>query len=330
LQVFGAAFVGGGTSTSAALITADTTNFDGELSGADTNLQTIADRIDDYDSILNYAGSKTYRPGNVFLVTDAGDEGIWQVNPASGFTSTTWGTDKSNCTRIAVQAVGNLPIGSIIAWQGGYYTNGSNAGFTNVLGNTVANANAYLNPFGIYVCDGAAVNDAASPIFNAAGRYLPNLTDSRFLMGSTAAGTPGGANSNNHTHSVTSNVSVSNHTLSEENLPAHAHSINHDHASFNSGSEGAHKHAVSTQNVQAGGSYTAMVTNAGTASVTGIGESHLHSVDVPAYSGNSGNGSGTATAISHSVSNPAVTSAVPSDTENRPLYLSTFYVMRIK
>jgi hypothetical protein len=78
LQVFGAAFVGGGTSTSSALITADTTNFDGELSGADSNLQTIADRLDDYDSLLDWGTGKAYRVGNVVRVTAEGFIGEWR------------------------------------------------------------------------------------------------------------------------------------------------------------------------------------------------------------------------------------------------------------
>jgi hypothetical protein len=79
LQVFGAAFVGGGTATSAALITANTTNFDGELSGADSNLQTIADRLDDYDSLLDWGTGKTYRVGNVVRVTTEGFIGEWRA-----------------------------------------------------------------------------------------------------------------------------------------------------------------------------------------------------------------------------------------------------------
>jgi hypothetical protein len=36
-------------------------------------------------------------------------------------------------------------------------------------------------------CDGTAPNDADSPIWNAAGRYLPDLTGDIFLMGAAAA-----------------------------------------------------------------------------------------------------------------------------------------------
>jgi len=45
------------------------------------------------------------------------------------------------------------PVGTIVAWQGGYYTAAANVGFTDVLGNTVANVNTYL-PSSWRVCDG--------------------------------------------------------------------------------------------------------------------------------------------------------------------------------
>ena len=78
LQIFGAQYVSGGTSTAAALITANTTDFDGEFSGAETNVQLCLDRIDDYDSLLDWATTKTYRVGNTVRVTTAGFIGTWR------------------------------------------------------------------------------------------------------------------------------------------------------------------------------------------------------------------------------------------------------------
>lgn len=73
--------------------------------------------------------------------------------------------------------LGSSPIGSIILWVPGYYTSGSNAGMTGVLsGNTVSAANAYLNPMGWYVCNGAQLNIPGNLIFSGAGRYLPSMT----------------------------------------------------------------------------------------------------------------------------------------------------------
>jgi hypothetical protein len=123
---------------------------------------------------------------------------------------------------------GLVPVGTIVAYNPGYYTNSANAGFAAVgpAGNTVAQVNAFLNAKGWYVCDGAAVNNANSPIWNAAGRNLPNLSDQRFLMGSSSAGGAGGSNANrdiSHTHSVTSNVTAAAITLTTANLPVHSH-----------------------------------------------------------------------------------------------------------
>jgi len=112
--------------------------------------------------------------------------------------------DGSAWLSLLTEIYGMAPVGTIIAWIGGYFTNGSNGGYTRVLGsaNTIAGANAYLNTYGWHVCSGAALNDANSPIYNGAGRYLPNLTDDRFIMGDTAAGATGGANYNAHTHNL--------------------------------------------------------------------------------------------------------------------------------
>ena len=105
--------------------------------------------------------------------------------------------------------LGITPIGTIVAYMPGYFTNGANAGFTAV---------ALSIPENWKVCDGSLCNDPNSLIFNGAGRYLPNLTDSRFIMGSTVvlAGLLGG-NVNNQVN------------LSEANLPAHTHTMNHTH-----------------------------------------------------------------------------------------------------
>ena len=89
---------------------------------------------------------------------------------------------------------GVIPVGAVVPYFGGYFTNGANGGFTMVMAaaNTIAAVNTFLNPDGFYVCNGAALNLPASPIFNGAGRYLANITDDRFLMGDTLAGGVGG------------------------------------------------------------------------------------------------------------------------------------------
>lgn len=201
-----------------------------------------------------------------------------------------------------------VPVGSIIAYNPGYYTNGSNAGFT-VIGpstNTIAGIKTYLASDAVnwYVCDGTAPNDVLSPIWNVAGRFVPNLTGDRFLKGSIAVGAIGGQSSV---------------TLATTNLPSHNHTINHDHAAANTGNQSA-SHRHSQQN--AGGGYNGADVNATNFRSVNIGgsgvnssfqdTSHTHSFNMPAYSGSSGNaGSGTSFSIV-------------------PVFLNTVYIIRIK
>lgn len=236
--------------------------------------------------------------------------------------------------RGGVAGPGTIPVGSIFAWVGGYFQNGSNGTFTNVLGNTVANANTYLNTSGIYVCDGAALNDAASPIFNGAGRYLPNLTDSRFLMGSTSAGSIGGSTSvtlaaNNvpqvstsYTPAGTVSVSLSGSAPSLGGTTTFS-STSHIHTLKTSGSDrlvvqgvgtGGTNKQIQTDNAPSSDLYATTNASSDTASVSISGGS---------YSVSSSTFSGTVATIT-------VGSASPTAIENRPLYLSVFYVMRVK
>lgn len=230
------------------------------------------------------------------LPTTAGSAGQATVTDGSGGLSWSYGL---------------VPVGSIIPWIGGYFTNSSNGSFTNVLANTVANVNTLLNSSGYYVCDGSALNLAASSIFNGASRYLPNLTDSRFLMGSTAAGSTGGSNTMAHTHSVTSNVSVSNHS-------DHTHSS----GTFQSAVSYSSSHIRFKVNATTGFTADYKVTATG---ISGSSDSTSVSdaVDVQGDSG------GSNSTLTHSVTNNSVTSGAASNDENRPLYLSVFFIMRV-
>ena len=62
----------------ATAISADTSNFGNELSTSETNVQLALDRLDDYDSLLDWATGKTYRVGNVVRVTAEGFIGEWR------------------------------------------------------------------------------------------------------------------------------------------------------------------------------------------------------------------------------------------------------------
>ncbi|MBU0945501.1 MAG: hypothetical protein KJ804_06650 [Proteobacteria bacterium] len=205
------------------------------------------------------------------------------------------------------------PVGTIVPWIGGYFAGAGNSGFTSVLGNTIAAANTHLNPTGWHVCDGTELNDSFSSIFGAAGRFLPDLTDDRFIMGDTAAGATGGDNAMAHTHSVPSHShsvpshahATAAHTLTLSEMPAHNHIGDFSIKWYATGSGGW----TSRPEVPNSGEYTV---NSGT---TGGGASHNHG-NTEAWSGTSGTWTGT--------------SGDASTMDNRPKFLSCFYIMRVR
>ena len=201
------------------------------------------------------------------------------------------------------------PVGSIIAYVPGYFQKG-NVGFTHqmVSANTVAAVNALLNPSGWYVCNGAALNDADSGIFNGASRYLPNLTSDRFLMGDTVAGVTGGVHINNIAHTHT----TGNFTLTTSHIPSHSHTIAVD-------SGGSHVHNIRVIEVSGGGDlYPLLATGATVLMGTTLGGAHTHTATALSTGGGA----------AHNHGNTG--SAGSSSLENRPPYLSCFYIMRVK
>lgn len=194
-----------------------------------------------------------------------------------------------------------IPVGAIIAFNGGYYTNWTNGGFTSVLGNTVANVNAAVSSSGYRVCDGSALNLPGSPIFNGSGRYLPNLTDSRFLMGSTTAGTAAGTNSASHSHKLAASTFTSGATtLTASQMPVHSHPQN---VSANPGSGGTGVRVDYASNATGASTYAQGISTGN----AGGGGSHTHSITLPTTAG-----TGDASVV-----------------ENRPQFLSCIYIMRV-
>gem|GEM_PF-2506313 len=126
-------------------------------------------------------------------------------------------TDKSLLSKSEIKSelLDLIPVGTIISHMPGYFTDGANGGF-----NAVAMSLSEI----WQLCDGSLYQDEDSPIFNGEGRYLPNISDSRFIMGSSVAnaGVVGGANSV---------------TLTTTELPAHTHGF-----SLSAGAAGDHQH----------------------------------------------------------------------------------------
>jgi len=187
------------------------------------------------DAEINLRDCVTFRPENTAalpVITMLGDEDTGFFRPIADelaitlggteevrFNGTGMGIKKDSPTE-ALDVTGNIacsgdiqggvPVGSIIAWLPGYFANGSNGTYTGV---------SITLPDYWKECDGSAVDDADSPIFNGAGRYLPNLTDDRFLMGDVS-GSAGGIGGDNDGHYHSDSLSTS----SDE----HYHMLAHD------------------------------------------------------------------------------------------------------
>lgn len=138
-------------------------------------------------------------------------------------------------------------------------------------------------PTGWLLCDGGAVSASYTELRALVGTTTPDLKG-RFLYGKTASGT-----------GSTLLGTGGSLTISSANLPTHQHTIDHDHASFNTATGGAHQHGVpfsvallqNSQDNTAAQPDGAGVDYYNTKSGDG---GHAHAIDVPAFTGNSGNG----------------------------------------
>lgn len=235
------------------------------------------------------------------------------------------------------------PIGSIIAYNPGYYTNTTNGGFTFVgpTANTVAAVNAYL-PAQWRVCDGTALNDSGSPIWVGANRYLPNLTDSRFLMGSTVAGTVGGAASTvlttanlpSHTHNNTlSNATVASST--------HTHDMKHTHqVAYNDAGQIRMNTARSITSDLWTSTGSAIFFSGQTATTgsgnylgpntTTTGSSYYTSKALDNGSVDKNDTGAPSATTTVTITNVSAGSASPTAVDILPTYLTAFYIVRVK
>lgn len=194
-------------------------------------------------------------------------------------------SDSTNWEPVPSAGRGSVPLGSIIAVVPDY-------------ANVSIPTSGSISVDGFQLCDGAAVNvDAVIGVGTNLGTDMPNLTDGRFLRGSSASGTTGGS---------------ATKTLSESNMPSHNHSINHDHPS-----SGSHSHNINgfrESKQPAGGFAQAFISsNDDTGSQpTRTLTAASNSVNISNFTGTSGSkGSGTAFNI-------------------EPAYLNVIYLMRVK
>jgi len=222
------------------------------------------------------------------------------------------------------------PVGTIVAYAPGYFAAGANGGGWTVIGpatNTVAGVKTFLAGTGWTVCDGTAPNDATSPIFNSAARFLPDLTGAIFIMGNTVAGAVGGNAGNqftltatqlpSHNHAVTGAVTAGNapHT--------HAETLTTGNSAVLDVTEGSGGNLIRSFPITYAPGGTAVVVAARVPSGTVlVAEAHAHPVG----------GAITAATAPHTHADTFATSPAGTGTAFSilPQYLAAFYIMRIK
>ena len=224
---------------------------------------------------------------------------------------------------------GIVPIGAVIA------LNPSLTGAYTTSSTTTADSNGWV------LVEGQTINDATSPMD---GVTLPDLTDARFLRGSTSSGSTGG--SETFTLAET-NLPAHVHSIAHTHTMAHTHSIDHDHGAVTS-SEDSHYHltfrdtsssgTITSANYAAseftgsGGGLVNAYDIRGDGSAPNVGRTstynHTHSVDLPSYSGTSGASSAASTGAASTGNSGSVGSTTA--VTHIPKYLNVVYVMRIK
>jgi hypothetical protein len=219
----------------------------------------------------------------------------------------------TSADKTKLDGIAGVPLGAIIPIRQG------------LTGAYPIPASGAVDANGFMYCDGAAI-----PSGNAVSGNTPNLTDGRFLRGSTSAGATGGSatftlatdNLPSHTHTgttasdgahihtaSTSSAGAHTHTGTANSAGAHTHSVRQDEGTStipnnsninlrlvnsSTGSAGAHTHTLS---IDSGGAHTHPVT-------VDSGGAHTHTFTTGA--------TGSGTAVSHI-----------------PIYFDVVYLMRV-
>ena len=210
---------------------------------------------------------------------------------------------------------GIVPIGAVLPLMANL------TGITDVTATTAADANGFV------VCGGQTISDATSPMD---GVTIPNINNNVFLMGNAPSGTTGGANS---------------YTLSTSQLPSHTHgsgsyttslsgtfaSTSHSHntsghariyVNTDSNLINIAKSTVSAWNATESWTFSSSIgTGTGNINITGS------AATIGATTSTSGSAS---LSGSNSVTGNSSSTGSGSSIENRPSYISTKFIIRIR
>jgi hypothetical protein len=251
---------------------------------------------------------------------DFGGDGPSAGETWSSYTSWKWKLLKHRDGRtLNTTTNGIVPIGSVIA---------------------IANVAVWSLPAagqikdGFALCNGQTVPAGAHPLLTGT---LPDLSDERFIQGSTASGTTGGANTKTLT---TTELPAHTHTMTHTHGMSHTHTINHDHGSerFWTSGVGNHTHAQYVlANENTGGPYNSRKDYDADFNgmfayyqlETGANGAHDHYVDVN-LSNFAGTSGGSSISDTGAASNSTTSSTgTGSAFDIRPKYFNVVYVMRV-
>jgi hypothetical protein len=218
--------------------------------------------------------------------------------------------------------LGTVPLGSVVA---------------------IANVQAWALPTADQVKDGwalcngntfASLGVAGINYHNAFTGNRPVLNDSRFLMGSTTVSSIGGQNSTNLVANNIPQISASYTPTGTTNI-GHSHSLSATNVALASGSaasDGAHNHYPKGSGGTGGDDIyrhggTTTIVNVTTPTTTD--GAHTHTVTGTTNIAHSHTLETTNIALAGTPATITVGAASPTAVENRPLYLSVIYVMRV-
>jgi microcystin-dependent protein len=197
------------------------------------------------------------------------------------------GITSSVQTQINSAAGATAPTGSIILWTTG--TAPSNWLLCN---GAAVSRTTYANLWNVLRAGGST-----SPYGNGDGSTTFNLPN---LVGRVPFGADGNQDEFNFLGETGGTKTL---TIAIANLPVHNHSIDHNHAAFDTSSGGSHTHTYTdrgntstTFSYGSGLGQLSLAENtSGSYTTSSSGSSHSHEINVPNFSGTSGNtGSGTA------------------------------------
>lgn len=257
--------------------------------------------------------------------TWSSSRGVWQAREESAATAIT------SPIAPATANPGDIWVNTSAGIAFVYYDDGNSSQWMELLSSAVPNTAETMPvasiiqtarisaPTGWLLCQGQSLLVDDYSALHAAIGYTYGGTGANFLLPDLRGRVPVGKSDSGTFVSLNSSGGVQSTSLGVEHIPQHSHTINHDHAAFDTATAGTHTHWISgaayddgnmsssgTSNTQDYG----LAADAGTYSSTdpnkaygryssSTGSAHAHTIDVPAFSGSSGNwGTATVTPVS--------------------------------